>query len=73
MTGHKHVPPSRDREPATERFKRVYNEQAEKPPHPSAKYWRPVVTLFVALSIGTALLCALGVMVWLVQWIGNML
>lgn len=71
MTNYK--PPSRDREPASDRFKRVYNEQLEQPTKRVNPVWRAVSVVFVALLVGTALLCVVGVMVWLVQWIDSML
>lgn len=85
MTRHKYQPPSGwddddvprpvgDRESKSDRFKRVYNEQLEKPSSPRQRGVAHLAgKLFAALLVSTALLCVVGVMVWLVRWIGDML
>lgn len=67
-------PPARQPRPSvSERFRQSYQEQLAKPTKKASLVWRLVTWVFSALFVGTALLCALGVMVWLVQWIDSML
>lgn len=77
MTNYK--PPGRQPgESRGDQFRRVYNERVKQPSDAVSEAKRPRVAyragqLFAALLTGTALLCLLGVMVWLVKWISNML
>jgi hypothetical protein len=75
VTNHKSVPPSRPqpRQSVSGRFRESFDEHMAKPSKKASLFWRVTVKVFAALFVGTLLLCAVGVMVWLVQWIDGML
>lgn len=69
----KYEPPSQERESKSDRFRRVYNEELQKPPRRYSLPVRVVSGFVMALLVTIAVSALFGVAVLVFNWIASLL